>query len=105
MTPLARFSQQEQCPTRYHFSAVTYKGLNDFFEVKHLRLAVNQGDHIDAHHRLKLCLRVQVIEHNITDFATTKLNHHAQAVLVGLIAKLGNSLDLFLFHQLGNTLQ
>ena len=84
---------------------MTYKGLNDFFEVKHLRLAINQGDHIDADHRLKLCLRVQVIEHNITNFATAKLNHNTQAVLIGLIAKLGNSLDLFLFHQLSNTLQ
>ena len=50
-------------------------------------------------------LGVEVIEDHIAYFATAKLDNHAQAVFIGLIAQLSNTFDLLLFNQLGYTLE
>jgi hypothetical protein len=53
---------------------------------------------------LQLGLGVEVVEHHLRHFAATQLDDDAHAVLVGLVAQLGDAFDLLLFDQLGDLL-
>ncbi len=101
---LAGLAQQVHRAPGDHFTPVPNEGLNDLLQVEHPWLAIDKRHHIDAKHRLQLGLRVQVVQHHIADFAATQLDNHAQAVLVGLVAQLGNAFNLLLFYQLRNAL-
>ena len=105
MPSLTRLTEQEQCPACNNLTSVTNERLNDFLEVEHLGLSVDERHHIDANDRLQLRLCVQVIQYNIANFTSAQLDNNPQSVFVGFIAKLGNALDLLLFNQLGNALE
>ena len=74
----------------------------DLLEVDQLRAAVDQGDHVDAEHRLQLGLLVEVVEHHLGRFAALDLDVDAHAVLVGLVAQVAYALDLLLADELGH---
>ena len=70
-----------------------------------LRLAVDERDHVDAEHGLERRLRVQVVQHHFGDFAALELDDDAHAVLVGLVAQVGDAVDLLVARQLGDALE
>jgi enoyl-CoA hydratase/carnithine racemase len=65
---------------------------------------VQQRHHVDAEHALHLGLLVEVVEHHIGGFAALDLDVDAHAVLVGLVAQLGDAFDLLFLDQLGDLL-
>src|SRR5690606_30952761 len=101
---LARLAQLVHGPTGHHFTAVTDEHLEHVLEVHGLRLTVDQRHDVDAEHTRHLGLGVQIVQHHVRHFAATQLDHHAHAVLVGLVTQLGDAFDLLLFHQLGDLL-
>ena len=48
MSTLPRLAQQIHRAACDHFTAMTNKGFDDFLEVQYFRLAIDQGNHIDA---------------------------------------------------------
>jgi hypothetical protein len=48
---------------------------------------------------------VQVVEHHLGHFPAAQLDHHPHAVLVGLVAQLGDAFELLLLDQLGDLFQ
>ena len=104
MPSLTRLAQQIHRAAGHNFASMADKRLNHLLQIEHFGLAIDQGHHVDAHHRLQLGLRVQIIQHHITDFSAAQLNDDAKTVLVRFITQLGDALELFLFHQLGDAL-
>ncbi len=105
MRPLARLAQQEHGAARYDITAMTDKGFEDLFKIQQAWLAIDQRDHIDTEHALHLGLLVQVVEHHLGHFVALEFDHHAHAVLVRLVAQVGDTFDLLVLDQLGNLFQ
>ena len=101
---IARLGEIENRAARDDLAAVTQEGLEHLLEPEQLRLAVDQRDHVDAEHRLERRLREQVVQHHFGDFAALELDDHAHAVLVGLVAQVGDALDFLVADQLGDAL-
>ena len=99
------FTQLKQCTAGYNFSAVTDKGLQNFFQVQQFWLAINQRYHIDAEHVLHHGLFVEVIQDNLGNFTTPQFNDNTHAVFIRLIAQFGNTVDLLVFNQFGYLFQ
>src|SRR5690606_41316352 len=47
---------------------------------------------------------IEVVEHHLGHFATAQLDHHAHAVLVGLVTQLADALEFLFLDQLGDAL-
>ena len=102
---LAGLAQLEQGPAGHHIAAVAQEVFQELLEVQGARLAVHQGDHVDAEDRLQLAVLEEVVQHDLGVLAALQVEDHAQAVLVGLIAHLRDALDLLLLHQFGDALE
>ena len=102
MTAFARFAQTELCPARDHLTPMADENLQQFAQAHGSRLAAFQRHHVDAENRLQLRVLIKVVEHDLGVFAATQLEDHAHAVLVGLIADLGDAFDPLLLDQLGD---
>ena len=50
-------------------------------------------------------MAIQVVEYHLGRFTPAQLDHHAHAVLVGLVAQLGDALDTLVLDQLGDLFQ
>ena len=96
--------QIENGAARDDLAAVAEEGLEHLLERHELRLAVLQRDHVDAEHGLHRRLREEVVEHDFGDFAALQLDDDAHAVLVGLVADLGDAVDVLVAHQVGDAL-
>ena len=104
MAALARLAQQVDRAPRHHFAAVAQEGLEQFLQVQRARLAVDQRHHVDAEHALELGLGIEIVQHHLAGLAAAQLDHHAQAVLVRLVAQLRDALDALFLDQLGDLL-
>ncbi len=78
--------------------------LEHLLQIQHARLSVDQRDAVDPIHPLQLRLAIEVVEDDLTGLTAPQLDDHAQAILVGLVAQLGDAFDLLLFHQFGDAL-
>ena len=105
MGAVTRLAQQVHGPPRHDLTTMAHEGFEDLFQVKRPRLAAIQRDHVDAEHGLQLGLTIKIVEDDLTGFAAPQLDHHAHAVLVGLVAQLRDALDLLFLDQLGNFLE
>ncbi len=63
---------------------------------------MHKGHTVNAENALQLRLGIQVIENDLTGIAAPNFYHHAQAILIGLVAQLANALDTLFFYQLSN---
>jgi hypothetical protein len=88
-----------------NLAPVADERLQHFLQREQLRLAVLQGDHVDAEHRLHRRLRVEVVQDDVRRLTALELDDDAHAVLVGLIAQLGNAFDFLCAHQIRDALQ
>ena len=104
MAALPRLAQFIEGTPGDHLAAVADEGLEHLLEVEGARLAILQGDHVDAEDVLQLGLGEEVVDHHLAGLAALDLDHHPQAVLVGLVAQLGDALDALLLDQLGDLL-
>ena len=104
MAALPGAAQQVQGAAGDHLLAVLQEGFQHLLEVEDARLAIDQGDAVDAIDGLQLGLRIEVVQHHVPGLAPAQLNDDAQAVLVGLVAQFGDALNAFLLDQLGDLL-
>ncbi len=104
VSPLTGLAQFVYGTPGHHFATVTDKGVEQFLQVQNTRLTVQQADHVDAEHVLHLGLGIQVVEDDLGHLAPAQLDHHAHAILVGLIAQLADTFEFLFLDQLGDAL-
>ncbi len=102
----ARLAQFEHRAAGDHFPAMPQEGVEHLLQAQQARLAVDQGDHVDAEHGLHGRLREQIIQQDLGGFAALQLDDDAHAVLVRLVAQAvrSDALDELVPHQVGDAL-
>src|SRR5262249_32549406 len=100
----ARLAQLEDRAPRDDLAAMADERFEDLLQRQQLRLAVDQCDHVDAERDLHLRLLEQVVQQHVGHRVAAHFDDHAHAVLVGLVAQLGDALDRLLLDQLGDLL-
>src|SRR5579883_1780421 len=101
---LFRFAQVVTCAANDHFAAV-FKEEPQELEQAHLaRLSAGDGQQDHAERFLHLCELVEVIEDELRLFAALDLDYDAHAFSVRLIAHVGDALDFFVLHEVGDAL-
>ena len=103
--PPPGLAQFEDGPAGHHVPPMAQEILQQLLEVEQARLAVHQGDHVDAKNRLQRGVQEEVVQHHVRIMVALDLDDHAHAVLVRLVAQLGDALDLLLLDQFRHTLQ
>ena len=99
MAALARLAQLEDSAARDDLAPVAQEGFQKLSEIEQARLAVDQRHHVHPEAVLELRLFPQVVEDDFRHFAALEFDHRAHAGPVGLVADVGDALDLLLAHQ------
>ena len=81
---------------------VTDEAPDDLLQIEGPRLAVDEGHHVDAEHRLELGVPVEPVQEHLRNRVPAHLGHDPDPVLVRLVAKLGDALDLAGTDELGD---
>ena len=102
MCPLARLAQFINSAACNHITAVADKGFQALLQVQQLGTAIDNRHHVDAEDILQLGMLVEIIQHNLCNFAALQVNDHAHAILVRLVTQTGNPLDLLVLDEFGN---
>src|SRR5207248_5880804 len=100
-----RFGQLEARAPDDDFAAVLEKEFEELLEIQEPRLAVDQRDHVHAETVLKLRQLEQVVGDDVGHFAALQLDHDAHARLVGFVAQVRDTFELFLAHELADARQ
>ena len=101
---LARLPELEHRAPGDHLAPVRQEAVEHLLEIQEARLAIDQRHHVHAEGVLQLRLLVQVVEHDVRQFAALQLDDDAHPGLVRLVAQVGNAVDLLLVDELGNLL-
>src|ERR1051325_11754697 len=104
MRPLTCLFEQELGATANNLLAEVSEGADQVLEVELLRLAANKRHHVAAERRLQRREAVELVQHHVGHSLALELDHHAIAVAVGLVAQLGDAVDLLLANELGHAL-
>jgi hypothetical protein len=80
------------------------EALDQFEQRQHARPAVDDRQHDDAERGLQRRVLVQVVQHDVGQFAALQLDHDPHALTVGLVADVRDALERLLAHQIGNAL-
>jgi hypothetical protein len=91
--------------TRDDLTPMTHERVDDFLEVQQPRLAVDQGNHVDAEDRFHRRLFVEIVEDDLGVFVALEFDDDAHAVLVGLVAQFRDALDQLATHEVGDALE
>ena len=95
MSTIPSLAQLVNSPASNDFAPVRQERFQNLLQIKKLGLAVVQCDHVDAKYTLHWRLLVEIVEHDITDFALLQLDENTHAVLVGLIAQFADAINAF----------
>ena len=78
-------------------------GLDQLLQRERLRDAVDEGDHVDAEGVLHRRVLVELVQHHLGRVAAAlELDHQAHPGAVGLVAQVGDPVDLLLPHEVGD---
>ena len=91
-------------PSDDHLAPVIEEDGEGALQVQHDGLVVHHGQHIDAEGRLEGRVLEEGVGNDVRDGALFEIDDHADAVAVGLIAQVGDALDLLLVHERGDAL-
>ena len=105
MATLARLAQLVDRAARDDLAPVAEERFDQVLERQQLGLPVLQRHHVDAEHGLHRRLRIEIVEHDVGDFAALQLDDDAHSVLVGLVTQFRDALDQLPAHQVGDTLE
>src|SRR6185312_10482979 len=98
----ARLAQIENGATGDDLTPMPDEVFEDFLEIQQARLAIDQRHHVDAEGDLQRGLLEQVVQHHVGRGVTAHFDHHAHAILVGLVAQAADALEFLLLDQLGD---
>ena len=104
MGAVARLAEQELGAPRHHLFAERDEGDEQVLQRHHQRPAAVERHHVAAETRLQRREAVELIENDVALGVALEFDHHAIAVAVALVAQIGDAVDAFLAHQLGDAL-
>ena len=110
MLALERLVEVELRAADDDFVAVRDVVLEHFLERHHLRHEAararvgHEREHDHAERRLHRRVLVQLIEHHARNRIALQLDDDAHAVAIGLVAQVGDALELLVANQLGDVL-
>src|SRR4029453_2311200 len=104
MGAVAGLAQQELDAAADYLLAEFGEGADHVPEDELLGLAADQRDHVGAEGRLQRREAIKLVEHHVGHGVALQLDDDAHALTVGLVANVGDALDLLLAHQLGDLL-
>ena len=100
MQPLGLLVAAELRAAAYDVVAVVEEDRQHLLEAERARLAVDEGDVVDAERVLHRRLPVELLEQRLGDEAVLDLDHQPQAVgAVGEVLEVGDALELLALHQ------
>ena len=104
VSPIARLLEVELGASANDFAAPLDVVLKDRLERQRLRLSVDQCDHVGVEGQLQLRVLEQVVQHGARVGVSLALDDEAHPVAVGLVAQVGDALDLLAGHELRDLL-
>ena len=104
MRTVACLVEQELGAPGNHFLAEGHEGLQQVLQVQQLRAPAGQADVVDAEGRLQRRETVELVQHDFRHRIALQLDDDPHALAVGLVADVGDALELFLAHEIGNAL-
>ena len=102
--PVARLAEVELGPPPDDLAAVLDVVLEDRLEGQRLGLPVDQGQHVHVERALERGVLEQVVQHAVRVRLALDLDDHAHAVAVGLVAQVGDAVDLLVLDEVGDLL-
>ena len=87
-----------------HLAAVVHEAGQGRLEVEQHGTVVHHGQHVDAEAGLQRRVLVQTVDDDVRDGAALQVDDHADALAVGLVAQVGDAVDLVLIDQAGDLL-
>ncbi len=104
MRPLAGFLQVVLAAPADDLLAMLQVNPHRLLEAQQARLAVHQGQHVDAEGGLHGGVLVQVAQDKFRLGGLAQLDHNPHSLAIRFIPQVGDALQLLLPHQLGNAL-
>ena len=110
MLALKGLVQLELGATNDNLVAVRDVMLEHFLERHHLRHQLprvrirNERQHDDAERRLHRGMLVELVQHDARNRVSLQLEHDAHAILVRLVAQIGDAFELLVAYELGDVL-
>ncbi len=104
MGAIARLGEQELGPPGDDLFAERDEQGQQILQGHHLRTAGVEGHHVGAETGLQRREPVELVEHHVGNGVAFQFHHHPIAVAVGLVAQVGDALDLLFAHQVGDAL-
>ena len=104
MGVVARLVEAEFGAARDDRLAEIDEGAQHVMERHQLRAAAVQRDHIDGKACLQRRMTPKLVENDVGDSVALQFDDDAHAVAIGLVAQIGDALDLLLPHQIGDAL-
>src|SRR5262245_59986362 len=84
------------------FATKLDEALEHLFQIKHARLAVDDGQVDDAKGRLHWSQLIQLIEQHLRHSITFQLDYDPHTAAIGFVSKFRYAFQLFLVNELGN---
>ena len=103
--PGARLAEVELGPAADDLAAVVDVVLEDAAQRQRLGLAVDEGQHVHVERELHRRVLEQVVQHLVRVGVALDLDVDAHPVAVGLVAQVGDALDLLVLDQVGDLLE
>ena len=104
MGAVARLVEQELGAPRHDFFAERDEGDQHVLERHHQRTAAVERHGVDAETRLQRRETIKLVHHHVALGIALQFDHHAIAVAIGLVAQIGNAVDLLVAHQFSDAL-
>ena len=105
MRPGARLAEVELGAAADDLAPVVDVVLEHAAQRQRLRLAVDQGQHVHVERELHRGVLEQVVQHLVRVRVALDLDVDAHAVAVGLVAQVGDAVDLLVLDQVGDLLE
>ncbi len=85
-------------------AAVLEEDLERVPQVQQLRPPVDDREHVDAERLLQRRVLVELVQQHLGDGVALEIDDDAHALAIGLVAEVGDAVELALVHQLGDAL-
>gem|GEM_PF-1556613 len=104
VSAVARLRELELRPAGDHLLAEADERLDDVAEIKELRPAAADGEHVEGEARLRRRVPPELVEHHFGGRVALEVEHDAHAFAVRLVADVGDALDALVLDRFGDLL-
>ena len=104
MGALFRLAKIIRRPPHDDLAPMLNEGDENPLEVQHFRPIVDERQHVHAERGLQLTMFVEVVQDHEGNLIPFQLDHHANALAIGLVADIGDARHAIFLRQIGDLL-